>query len=85
MNKLPEDCLYSIDIVKIKSSETTFKSTKESDFIEETMYRLRYKWYNETYTMLFDNESDVREYVDSHYKVKWLKNFRSNQPPDPQT
>lgn len=83
MSKIPNDCIYSTDIVKIKSSETTFKSTKESDFIEETVYRLRYKWYGETYTMLFDYDSDLREYVDEHYQ-SWMRNFHRNQPPNPQ-
>lgn len=85
MSKIPDDCIYSTDIVKIKSSETTFKSTKESDFIEETVYRLRYRWRGEIYTMLFDTESDRSEFIDDHYQ-SWKRDYMWNTPlpPDPQ-
>ncbi len=75
MNKLGENHIYTWDIITIKD---------HIDFKEESVYRLRYKWYGETYTMLFDNQSDVSEYVDDHYK-SWLRNFHRNQPPTPQT
>lgn len=74
MKKLPHDSIYSMDLVTIKD---------QIEFKDEVVYRLRYKWYGETYTMLFDYDSDLREYVDDHYQ-SWMRNFHRNQPPDPQ-
>ena len=74
MKALPHDCIYSMDLITIKD---------QIEFKEEVVYRLRYKWYGETYTMLFDYDSDLREYVDEHHQ-SWMRNHHRNQPPDPQ-
>ena len=74
MNKLPENSIYSMDLITIKD---------HIEFKEEVVLRLRYKWYGETYTMLFQYDSDLREYVDEHHQ-SWMRNYHRNQPPDPQ-
>ena len=53
------------------------------EFKEEVVLRLRYKWNNETYVMLFEFDGELRDYVDEHHQ-SWMRNFHRNQPPDPQ-
>lgn len=74
MKKLEDKAVYAMDLLTIQD---------HIEFKQETVYRLRYKWYGETYTMLFDYDSDLREYVDEHHQ-SWMRNFHRNQPPDPQ-
>lgn len=71
MEKLKEEAVYSWDIVTI---------TDQVEFKKESVHRLRYKLYGNTYTMLFDSCSDCREYIDKNYD-SWMMNFHSKQTP----
>ena len=75
MKPIEKTYIYSIDLVDFND---------QIDFKKETVYRLRYQFDNETYTMLFESDADCREYVDAFYP-SWRRNYYLNQPPDPQT
>jgi hypothetical protein len=74
MKPLDDTIIYSIDLVDFND---------RIDFKKETVYRVRYRFDKETYTMLFNSDSDAREYVDAFYP-SWRRNHYRNQPPDPQ-
>lgn len=73
MNKLADNAVYSMDIATIIDFEG----------YEYPVYRLRYRWYGDVFTMLFNSQSEMSEYVDDHHQ-SWMRNFHRNQPPDPQ-
>lgn len=72
MKDIDSNAVYCMDLVTMYD---------HIDFKEETVLRLRYRWYGKTHSVLFESDSDLREFVDTHHK-EWLDNFRKMTDPN---
>lgn len=72
MKDIDPNSVYCMDLVTIND---------HIDFKEEVVVRLRYRWFGKTHSLLFESDSDLREFVDAHHK-EWLENFRKMTDPN---